>query len=756
MFKRGTIAKCTAFLVLAGVTMGMLTGCGGGKAASSGAAMDKDHVYHGEYYALPEGMTSINSMKVINDHIYIDGYNEKNNYRYQIISMNTDGTDLKTLYEAKEDGSENIATFSMDQEGNSYLFKCVYSEDASDPENIISTNTNFIIKLDAEGKQILEKELKVSEDFYPNAMMVDKNGNLIILSYNSMDVFDKEIEPVTSVDTSNGYIDSLFLTDDGKVMVTQYSEDYTGREIKEYDESSKQFSEAKDMGEGMSNFTFYQATGYDLFLKDSTDLYGFDLETGEKTKLLNWIDSDINGNFVNGLAGLSDGRIVCCMTNWMENKSEIAILTKVEPKDVIEKTVLTLATVYESDLSSAIIEFNKKSELYRITLKDYSVYNTEEDYMAAYNKLNTDIISGNVPDILYIDEMTPFESYTSKGLFLDLYELMDQDETFNRADYLENIFEAFEENGKLYSITAYFNPYSVIGKTSLVGDKMGWTLADLRKVMESRPEGTKILSDVTDTTIMFYGNYLCMDEFVDWEKGTCNFESQGFKDLLEFANEFPTQEEYEKGMENAKAEYDEFTGEDLGYRKGTTLLQFSYLSGFKEFHRLQKVTYGEDITFIGFPSESTNGSAISPGLRLAVSSKTASKEAAWEFIKSFLTDEYQDARDYGWPVKLSSLEKKMEKEKKPETYIDENGKEVAYEETYMENGKEKKLGTVTDEECEKVMTFIKSLNHVLHYDESINEIINEETGAYFSGQKSVDETCKLIQNRVQTYISESR
>lgn len=765
MYKRNLLTKCSAYLLMTAMVTSMLTGCKGETTTSAGTTMDKEHVYHGEYFELPDGLTSINTLKVINDRIYVDGYNEKNNYLYEIISMNTDGSDSQTIYQSKSDEDGNIAQYAMDQDGNVYLYHTIYNEVDETEEAVAAeavaaevepATSNYIMKIDSTGKQVQEEKLDVSEEFYPNSMLVDGSGNLMLLSYDCLQIYDKDIKPVTSVDTSNSYVDSAFLTDDGKIMITQYTSDYSSREIKQYDESTKEFTQPKSMGENMSNYSFYQATGYDLFMKDSTDLYGFDMESGEKTKILNWIDSDINGNNISGLAGLSDGRIVCVTTNWVKNTSELVVLTKVDPKDVVDKTVLTLATVYGDDLSGPIIEFNKKSDKYRISMKDYSIYNTDDDYMVAYNKLNTDIISGDIPDILSVNDQTPMESYISKGLFVNLYDLMDQDKDFKKEDYLSNIFEAFESNGKLYSAVPYFSPYSVVGKTSVVGDKMGWTMEDLNKVMASQPEGTKAMTDVTNQTIMYYGSYICMDEFVDWEKGTCNFESQGFKNLLEFASQFPTQEEFDKQMENDQTEYDEYTGEDLSYKKGTTLLQTSYLSDFKEFHRLQKITFGEDLTFIGFPSESTNGSAISPGLQLAISSKAASMDAAWEFVKSFYTDESQDNYSYQWPVKLSSLEKKKEKEQKAETYTDENGKEVEYDETYMENGKEKKLGTPTDEECEKVITFLKSLNHVLRYDENINTIIDEETGAYFAGQKSVDETCKLIQNRVQTYMSETK
>ncbi len=39
--------------------------------------------------------------------------------------------------------------------------------------------------------------------------------------------------------------------------------------------------------------------------------------------------------------------------------------------------------------------------------------------------------------------------------------------------------------------------------------------------------------------------------------------------------------------------------------------------------------------------------------------------------------------------------------------------------------------------------------------EIIIRIINEEAGAYYSGQKSVEDAAGLIQNRIQVYVNEN-
>ena len=48
------------------------------------------------------------------------------------------------------------------------------------------------------------------------------------------------------------------------------------------------------------------------------------------------------------------------------------------------------------------------------------------------------------------------------------------------------------------------------------------------------------------------------------------------------------------------------------------------------------------------------------------------------------------------------------------------------------------------------------MTNVYRTDSSLMDIVNEEAGAFFAGQKQASEVSALIQSRVQIYISESR
>ena len=240
------------------------------------------------------------------------------------------------------------------------------------------------------------------------------------------------------------------------------------------------------------------------------------------------------------------------------------------------------------------------------------------------------------------------------------------------------------------------------------------------------------------------------EQFVNWETGECSFDSDGFVKLLEFAKQFP--EEYEEGMYND----DEFWTESVStYRDGKTLLEINYLGQFSDFSMTEKGTFGEEVTFIGFPAANKNGSAINYSLSFAMSSKSANKEGAWEFLRYFLSYEYQKD-NYGFPTNLKRYEElKKEAMQKP-YYLDENGNKVEYDMTYYVGDVEIIIPPMTEEEVQEAEDFLFSLNQTSVYDEELLNIINEEAEAYFSGQKSAQEVSKIIQSRVKIYVNENR
>ena len=104
---------------------------------------------------------------------------------------------------------------------------------------------------------------------------------------------------------------------------------------------------------------------------------------------------------------------------------------------------------------------------------------------------------------------------------------------------MPNIIEAFSVNGKLYQLVPYFTISTILAKTSDVGPERGWTIQDVNDLMASKPEGTQFLSYADRNTMLIQCMSLAGSQFIDWSSGKCNFDSDGFTELLEFLKQFP-------------------------------------------------------------------------------------------------------------------------------------------------------------------------------------------------------------------------
>ena len=423
------------------------------------------------------------------------------------------------------------------------------------------------------------------------------------------------------------------------------------------------------------------------------------------------------------------------------------------------------------------------------------------------------MIAGTGPDILLTNAYMPVDSYIAKGLFVDLYGYIDADAELTRGDFMPNFLSALEVNGRLYEAVPAFTVRTLAGKTSVVGSRKSWTAQEFTSFVQSMPEGMEVFSEMTRDVALEQFISCLYEEYVDAETGVCSFDSASFAQILTFLSTLP-------------AELDENRYEDPSYwqdyqnrfREDKTALETVYISGFDSLSSLWNYTfYTDEISLVGYPTEGENGGVLTASeVSFAISAKSPLKDGAWDFVRYFLTAEYQDGLYGYFPLRKASLTAKMEEAVKnaeeqkkqyeemlqeqaqmeqdavietpetaapEETVTPETTEEVAVETTeevaveteavdvigggYVQGdiavlpsypstvGREERF-FLTRDKAEALYEYVASLDRVLRQNTAVLNIIKEDAAAFFAGQKSVQDTVKLIQNRVSTYVAESR
>lgn len=690
----------------------------------------------------------------VDEMFYEDMYFEEytQNTYFKVTQADLTG-ELLSEFEILLPSESDIYGFCADGNGNVYVILNEYGKDMSNPE--WPKDLFSLIAYSDSGEELyrvtLGEDTEEEDWYYVNRIMCSEDGKVILSTTKGIEIYEQNGELCKLINEEEAINNEIFMLRDGKLGFLIYGN--RGMYMKTMDPETEELSERISFPFNSYEYSFYPGATTDLLLSGSGGVYSFNFEDEGLTKKMDYVDSDLISNNLYSLMETGEEQFFGCFYDEEQGKTRFGLFNKVDPSTIKDKKVLTLACYWLDDsVRRRVVEYNKTSEEYRIRIVDYWQYNTMDDYTIGMTKMNTDIASGNTPDIIMISSDMPVDSYVNKGLFADLNPFLENDPELNKEDYMENIFEVFSQDGKLYQLVPSYYLYTIFGKASEVGEEAGWTMEDLKALREEKGEDVAVFSDITQSGVLNYILLFASNQFVDWEKGECYFESPEFIELLEFANEFPKEIDYSE-LYNDK---DYWEQQETMFRDGRALLMTYSLGNFQDYQYCEKGTFGEPITAIGFPVKEGAGNVIMYNQNFAISSKSEYQQEAWEFIRYYLTEDYQDTIEYGWPVLKSSLNKMMEKAQEKPYYIDENGQKVEYEDTWYIGGVEVTMDPLSQEDCDRVVGFLNSAKGVYAYDQAIMSIVYEETAPYFDGQKTAEEVADIIQSRIYIYVNENK
>ena len=639
-------------------------------------------------------------------------------------------------------------------------------------------------QLDAQGNELdridisnLDEALAgvLGEDEYISGRTFDSEGNLYVVTASKIYALDPQMNILFSVEGEDMWTEPVQLS--GGLM---------GMQAWEYDDASETSTNKlrtidpakQDWGPEyiLPNNVYDLSPGggdYLCYYQLNDSIFGFkaaadDSAAGEGERLFSWIEADIDYSDVNGFYFLPDGRVAALLMEWPEDgkgsnaKISVVILTATPREELPEKTTLIYASLYLSyDARRKILDFNKRSDQYRIEVRDYAEYDTDGRGQMALQKLNTEILAGNVPDILDTNNL-PLRQYGAKGILEDLWPFIDSDPDLGRDALMVRPLEANAQDGKLYEIFNSFSIQTAAGPSKIVGDSLSWTLADLQAALEKMPEGCSIMGqDDTQESMLRLLMSLNLDQFVDWTTGKCSFDSEDFKAMLEFCRSFPVEWDWEKQGEDY---------EDANSRimNGRQLLSTMNVSDFTWSVQSPAAVFNNEFTFVGFPREDGSaGSYFSFYRGLAMTSSCADKEGAWSFIRQTLLPQVENGRYYGnFPINKADFDKVVQQSMEIEYETDENGKPVLDEDgnkipvymgdIWVTNDLQVPSRAATQEDVDKVMELYNAVDSMYAYDEKIFDAVKEVASQYFAGDKPLDDTASLIQSKVSLYVNESR
>lgn len=318
-------------------------------------------------------------------------------------------------------------------------------------------------------------------------------------------------------------------------------------------------------------------------------------------------------------------------------------------------------------------------------------YTVEIVYYESVEALGLAMATGNAPDLLDLRQI-PVSAYINKGILEDLTPWFEASD-LNEADYFASVIELTRNQGKCYSVVTSFSLGGIAADNSLTQGLSSWSFDEMQQITDGNIEFSRPLQDL-----------FCFDN-------ESYFTTERITAILEFAKALRQQETSDDG-----AAFDCIISgvDDVAWNR-----------------MMYQHTWPEGVNYLGYPSDDGTGLALKAdlGIELAMVATSNNKAGAWEYIKYTLSEENQGL-SYFFPVRIASYDKICSE------LLNEDGSQV------------------TEEDIKACKELIESADIIVREDSSVLSIIEEEAAAYFAGDKTAEETAKIIQNRVQTYLSE--
>ena len=353
-------------------------------------------------------------------------------------------------------------------------------------------------------------------------------------------------------------------------------------------------------------------------------------------------------------------------------------------------------------------------------------------------------------------------SMAKAGLLADLYPFLDADKGLKRANFFPNILEALEVDGGLYCTCAGVSFETVVGASSLVGEKAGWTYDDFLQAWSRLGIGTDAFDGFTTSADILRGCLKAdLPQFFDREGRTCAFTGEGFTRLLYFTGNFP------RTVDLSSHPFTEADAADLRIRRNKQMLLEKTLCNMTD-ALYCGCEFPEEVTFIGYPSLQGTGnvmtvSTLGSGVNLSMSSACGQKDAAWQFLRTFFTESYQ-SRYWYFPTNINAFNRQLTEAMKVEYAVDDKGKTVTDRTTgepvkrsldtmYLSNYTPVNIYPLTESQAEKLVDLMRSTTKLKVSEEDVLTLVVQHAAGFWAGTSTLEEAAQQVQAAVEQSLA---
>ena len=687
---------------------------------------------------------------------------EGDNYFIRVARVTQGGLleDLENIAEEWEKSSRSmeVKTYSMDQSASG---ESSSEESAVDDKTSTSAPSDMIAETGEESEDSETEESSQAPSFYPTGIVVGDDGDLYISQYIGIHRFTQDGKYKLSV--TNSYYPKFTYYDNSLAVLDYGSVQGNTDTFKLYDIETGEVRQ--DLGFQALQSTQQGAqiaTGQDgaLYLANPNGIYRL---VPQGTTWERMVDGDlcslsVPSMSINGFIPHGDNDFLTLTTE--QDKPALINYIYSATTPTRPNTELTVATLKKnSTLLQAAGEFRRQHPEVLVTIQTL----LEEDGSAttadAIRALNTQLLAGKGPDLLLLDGL-PTDSYIAKGVLADMSDWLSP---IIQQGLISNITGALTKDGKLYAVPTRFTMPTIWGKPEAVNAAS--SLESLAGYAQANTDN-KLLYDMNKQSLFRYFTAASAPAWLD-NKG--KLDEAAFAEYLDLIKRLADcvpdaeAEEFKMHMSPGFTMTGIDTGGALDLPFGKASLFSAELVGFESLmipngaiSGLHGLVITADTTSIEdnlLPSHFTllPGQAegvFIPRCIMGINAAGKQQELAQEFIKTVLgeTVQYSDLQD-GFPVNRAAIEANIIRRNDLQWGIAWGDEDTGEQRTI-------EMGWPSPGAFRAVCALFDKLDTPFMPDDTLMEMILDETESFFSGSLSARETASAVAARLELYLAE--
>lgn len=449
------------------------------------------------------------------------------------------------------------------------------------------------------------------------------------------------------------------------------------------------------------------------------------------------------------LAVYNDGRIIkftydATVPSVPNDKITVYSLSE---DDLVRQTI----SAYQTQNPDMFIE-------YQIGMDEGGV--TRED---ALKKLNTQLLSGNGPDVIMLDGIN-IESYAEKGVLMDLSDIVN---AVDQTDGLyTNLIQPLQTDDRIYAVPAKFYIPVIYGDENYVGGAKDYrSIADMaEKARETFPD-TTLLGACSATGIMKRFAPVCAPA---WKDADGQLDQGKVREFLEQSRRL-----YDAEMNGTPQEYIDQYQQNMVSEDGKSFEEENYFLAVQDTLYLMQMSpfvYGELMGAYAYKDmlsilrisnlEPTQINLMSgqssnvyhPASIAGINAGTKNPDAARQFVSMLLGATVQESMQLGIPMNKKALLAQFAYD---ESKLGDDGGEAYM--SFSTNGGERFTYTiypVKQDGIDKLEAWIAQLDTPYLSDAMLEAAVYSEGAKYLEGAQDIDAAVKAVADSVEIYLSE--